>query len=138
MAARRKRWWVKWAFGGAVAVAGLGVVYLFNPTDGYMLYPPCFTHRFTGFHCPGCGTGRATYDLVHGRPLTALGHNPMLLLLVPILLYIVTDRLLQDATGRRLPNVRWPRWVWVALPVLVIAFTVLRNLPGKPWDWLGP
>jgi len=138
MTDRPKRWWLKWAAGAAVIVAGLAVIYAFNPSEGYRLYPPCVLHEVTGLDCPGCGTGRATYDLVHGRPLAALRHNPMLVLFVPILAFLVVDQLRRDLTGRPLPRIRWPWWVWAALPIVVIAFFVLRNVPGWPWDLLGP
>lgn len=47
---------------GAAAAALAGAVYLYfhNPYS----YPlPCIFYSLTGFYCPGCGAGRASYSL---------------------------------------------------------------------------
>ena len=51
---------------GAAIAALAGAVYLYfhNPHS----YPlPCVFYSLTGFYCPGCGAGRASYSLLHGR-----------------------------------------------------------------------
>lgn len=108
-----------------LAVAGL--IYTFDParTTGY---PLCLFHRFTGLHCPGCGMLRALHHLAHGRVLTALGYNPLLVLGLfagpPILWWYRT---------RPLP----PALIWIALAAVVL-FGVARNLPWWPFTLLAP
>ena len=36
----------------------------------------------TGLYCPGCGSTRALYALLHGRPGEALAMNPLLLVVL--------------------------------------------------------
>lgn len=78
----------------------------------------CPTYGLFGVFCPGCGSLRGLNDLVQGDLVAAVGHNA---LLIPAILFAVWA-----AVGR--PGPRWGR-VWL---VAVIAFTVLRNVPGSP------
>ncbi len=89
--------------------------------------PPCLFHALTGFYCPGCGTTRAFWYLVHGHPLRALGENALFMLLLPFVLYdlgaVLTRR--WNAISTRLRP--WSLWTLLAVVVL---FTVLRNVPA--------
>ena len=65
---------------GAAIAALAGAVYLYfhNPHS----YPlPCVFYSLTGFYCPGCGAGRASYSLLHGRFLDAFCYNPVMTVL---------------------------------------------------------
>ena len=69
---------------GAAIAALAGAVYLYfhNPHS----YPlPCVFYSLTGFYCPGCGAGRASYSLLHGRFLDAFCYNPVMTVLLPLL-----------------------------------------------------
>ena len=68
---------------GAAIAALAGAVYLYfhNPHS----YPlPCVFYSLTGFYCPGCGAGRASYSLLHGRFLDAFCYNPVMTVLLPL------------------------------------------------------
>lgn len=56
-----------------------------NPID-YQWVPKCPFYLLTGYKCPGCGTQRAIYALLHGDILNGLIYNPMLM---PAIFYIV-------------------------------------------------
>ena len=47
--------------------------------------PQCWFYRFTGWKCPGCGTQRALYQLVHLHPGAAFRLNPLLPIALPYL-----------------------------------------------------
>ena len=70
-------------FAGAVAAfvigCGLVFIYFFNPsTHGF--YPTCLFHQLTGLNCPGCGSTRGLYALLHGNFLIALRDNALFVL----------------------------------------------------------
>ena len=115
-----------WIGGSVVAVMGF-VFAVFNPLS-WRAFPRCMLHTMTGLYCPGCGTGRAFAQIVHGHWLAALRLNPLTVLSVPVvgLLWI---------TGR-LDRLK-PVWIWTFVAVLV-AFGVLRNLPWQPFTLLKP
>lgn len=119
---------------GAVGLFGAGYVTAVDPgAAGH--YPACPFLAVTGWYCPGCGALRAVHALGHGDVVTALARNPFAVVAVG---YIVVTWMLwlrRTITGRP------PRWLapaWVLHSVLgaILAFWVLRNLPG--WEWLSP
>ena len=71
-----------------MAGIGAGYLYFHNP----LKYPlPCLFHVITGLYCPGCGAGRASYNILHGNFLTAFCYNPVMVFLLPFLgIYFVT------------------------------------------------
>jgi hypothetical protein len=88
----------------------------------------CPIAALTGLYCPGCGGTRAVYDLAHGDIGGALSMNPLVTLAIPLVAVLWTRWLLR---GVGMPLREWRlsfRWP-IALPVVVVAFTVLRNLP---------
>ncbi len=118
----------------AVFAAMIAAVSLGKPGHSSLL-PPCPLHAFTGLFCPGCGTTRALYLLVHGHPVQAMGENALSMLLLPFVLYELGAAL----------TLGWPRlssqlrpWVLWSLLAVVILFGVLRNLPFAPFTMLAP
>lgn len=122
----------------AVTAAGLAaatMLYAVDPNEpGH--YPTCPFLASTGLYCPGCGALRGLHDLLHGDLVGALARNPMMVLAVPYLVLAWVTWVLR-ATGRSAPrSTSLPPWTIWALLALVLAFGVLRNLPG--WTWLSP
>ncbi len=99
-------------------------------------YPTCPFLATTGLYCPGCGALRATHDLLHGDIAGALARNPLAVLAVPYLLLALVTWLMRRA-GHPAPRSTSlpPAVIWLLLAT-VLAFGVLRNLPG--WGWLSP
>ena len=98
-------------------------------------YPTCPFLAVTGYYCPGCGSLRALHDLAHGDVVGALARNPLMVLAAGGLL--VAFVLWTRRRWRDLPRT-WaaPASVLYGLLALVLAFWVLRNVPG--WTWLSP
>jgi hypothetical protein len=119
------------------SLAALLFLRLFNPVESGF-YPPCVFHKFTGLYCPGCGATRALYHLVHGHPEAAFAMNPLLVILLPILLYAFLSYALLGIRGRGLPGI----FVHPTLIKLIfwtaIAFGILRNIPIYPLNLLAP
>jgi hypothetical protein len=121
------------ALGAAVGATTL--VGLVDPQGGGP-YPLCPSRLLFGIDCPGCGGLRGTHDLLHGHVAEALDHN----LLLPFVLgfmVLALGRWLMPLAGRPARPLNPPRWALAAALVVVVAFTVLRNLPVPALAWLG-
>ena len=119
------------------AASTLGALHAFNPASS-VVFPPCPFHVLTGMYCPGCGTLRALHQLLHGRPLEALGLNPLMVLSLPFLAYALSSETLRTTTGRRLPGIRLRViWIWALLAAIML-YWILRNIPVYPFTILSP
>ncbi|MCA9333461.1 DUF2752 domain-containing protein [Candidatus Saccharibacteria bacterium] len=81
----------------------------------------------TGLYCPGCGSTRALYSLLHGRILDAIRFNPVLVFSIPIIVMLFVK-----------PT--WARKTWVpwCAAIVLITHGVLRNIPVWPFELLAP
>jgi hypothetical protein len=122
------------------ALAGAGLLVAFNdPSSPGSRFPGCGFHAVTGLWCPGCGLTRATHHLLTGDVAAAISSN----LFTPFALLAIFAAWFTWAAstfGRtvRNPFMRIPVWGSTALIVLVVAYGVVRNLPGQPWSALAP
>jgi hypothetical protein len=119
----------------ALALAALVAAVCFLEPGSTPFLPPCLFHLLTGFYCPGCGSTRMMYFLVHGHPYLAFRQNPLALLTLPGVLYGLGRQIL--AHPRSLRFRVHPGWV-TAFLVVVVLFTVLRNIPYAPFCALAP
>ena len=121
---------------GLVLVGAAGVAYLgaVDPNEAGH-YPTCPFLELTGLYCPGCGSLRALHALAHGDVGTALARNPLMVASLPLLAFVWLAWVRRAVTGRSREWAAPPSAVWTLLAV-VIAFAVLRNLPG--FTWLAP
>lgn len=107
----------------AGALVALGFVGVVDPHEAGH-YPACPVLRYTGLLCPGCGGLRSVHALVHGDLLGALASNAVVVLAVVLLagswaVWFVRPRLRYEV----------PRTALWSAAVVVVAFTVVRNLP---------
>ena len=124
------------------AIVG-GVAYLYQ-VDPHKAggYPSCPFFALTGLYCPGCGSLRAMFCLLHGHFTAASTRNVLALILLPIAAYSAV----LDATGgqrlrlwnRQLPLKPLPFWTPHAVLVIVILYWLARNLPWYPFTLLAP
>lgn len=112
----------------ALAVGLAAVVFFFNPS-AHNFYPVCQFHRLTGLNCPGCGGTRALYALLHGHFAAALRDNALMLGTMIFLTmrggWFALNRYCGRANGDFFPA----KFLWWLL-LVILAFTVLRNLPA--------
>lgn len=104
----------------------------------YGLGPLCPTNRFLGIYCPGCGSTRASYDLLHGQFASAIRNNPLIVVLgVPLIAWIAACESLALFRGAA-PRIRLPIWAQVATLIVIVAFGVARNIPVSAMEFLRP
>jgi hypothetical protein len=118
---------------GCCLVAGAAYVTAVDPSDGGG-FLPCPFRTLTGLWCPGCGLTRATHYLFRGDLAQALRYNVFVVLVVAAvtagwLAWFLRLRG-RPTLHRRLVPILASRTVVVGAIVTVVAFAVLRNLPG--------
>ncbi len=97
----------------------------------------CPSYAMFGVYCPGCGGLRAVNDLAHGDLTAALSSNLVFVLSVPVIVFFLGRWLLDGWMGRtRPPGLLGSAWFYAGFGVLLVGFTVVRNLPGG--EWLQP
>ncbi len=123
------------AWGSVLGLAALiAAACLFRPGSTPLL-PPCPFRALTGLYCPGCGSTRMLYLLLHVQPGAAFAQNPLAMLLLPVVVFGLIRQLAPGGTRMRPRTAQ--RWGSVALAVVVL-FGVLRNIPARPFSYLAP
>jgi hypothetical protein len=118
----------------ATGLVGVGYVGAVDPNrPGH--YPTCPFLAVTGYYCPGCGSLRAIHALAHGDLLEAVHRNPFTVALVPLAAWVWVAWVRRVVTGRPMAE-PVPPWVGWTLLTTMLAFWVMRNLPG--FAWLAP
>ena len=119
------------------AIAGLLAIALKDPrTHGLGVL--CPSRRFLGIYCPGCGTTRATYDLLHGEFASAFRNNPLFVMLgVPLVAVFVGSLGWTVLRAERLA-LRVPHWLALGAIALLLACGVARNIPVAAFEPLRP
>src|SRR5437867_11781718 len=115
-----------------VAVASF--LFFFNPASpSNQFFPKCPFRLITGLQCPGCGTTRACYQLLHLHPAAAFKLNPLTMMTLPFLIYGLAGFTKSAITGQSQRRVFIPTfylWTWI---VAIIFFWIFRNTPWYPF-----
>ena len=121
----------------SILCSGAVILFIFNPNE-HSFYPECVTYTITGILCPGCGSTRALYQLVHGNIGEAIRLNPAIML---VLCMGVTDACRYSIATHRdhtFKTLFSRSKLITGLIVLAIGYAILRNLPWDPFTFLHP
>lgn len=123
-----------------IIVMCLGAVFLFFNTPGKSkLLPPCIFHSLTNLYCPGCGSTRGVYSLIHGDIITALRCNILTVLFIPLLAYSFLAFCVNTYSNKQvLKQIIYNPLSTKIIVIVVIVFWVLRNIPFVPFSYLAP
>jgi hypothetical protein len=123
---------------GVALAAGLvcGAVWIGDPTTPGGPLPVCPTHALLGIDCPGCGSMRMLYSLLHGDIHGALRYNALGFVAVMFLLWAFGAWTYGRFVGRRIHSWQHHRWAAVVALVLFSTWFVIRNLPFAPFTGL--
>lgn len=121
---------------GAGVAAGCAVVAVVNPTDSGV--PICWSQGVFGIDCPLCGGLRCTNALLRGDLTAAADHNVLLAVALPVIAVLWAVWLYRSIKGERFRLPSPPKWLIGAAAILVLAFTVARNVDSSGWiGWLA-
>ncbi|MDA2892648.1 DUF2752 domain-containing protein [Mycolicibacterium sp. BiH015] len=121
---------------GAVAAGACAVVWVADPTTPGGILPTCPTKSLLGIDCPGCGTLRTIYSLLHGDVMSALRFNALAVVALGFLLVAFAVWTYGRIVDRKISSWQHHRWAaFVTLGVVVVWF-VLRILPFEPFTAL--
>lgn len=107
-----------------------------DPTTPHGPLPVCPTKALLGIDCPGCGSLRMVYSLMHGNLLAAARFNALGLAAVVLLLWTYFSWTYGRLVGRRIRGWQHRRWAAVVTLTLVLAWFVMRNIPVAPFTAL--
>jgi hypothetical protein len=110
---------------GVLVGAALTYVGSVDPHRPGAILPACPFKLLTGWNCPGCGGLRMTHDLLHLDLAAAAVDNIFLLVGIPALAMWFLWRRSRGGPFFSVASA-------VLIAVLVIVWTVVRNLPGFP------
>ncbi len=111
-----------------VIVVFVGIYFLFDPTNN-LLFPKCVFYTVTGYKCPGCGSQRAIYHLLHFNISGALKENLLLVLTIPLVLLLVYAEAVRTKKSDFYIKVHSLKLI-VGYFVLVLLWGVFRNVFG--------
>lgn len=104
--------------------------------DGGSFLIPCVFHEFTGLYCTGCGITRAVHFILNGQLYAGFRMNPLAVASFPFLAACLCFVLYRAYKRRPLPAM--PTWLPWAIFAVIVVYTVARNLPWEPFNWLAP
>lgn len=119
---------------GMALLGGAAVLFFFNPGT-HNFYPVCLFHKLTGLNCPGCGSTRALYALLHGSFHVALRDNALLILSMTVFVIWGARVMVKKLRGQTVAF-EWSSKILWAFLILSVVFGVLRNLPT--FSFLSP
>ena len=117
-----------WLIIAAVVLIYLIVNFFYDP-EQTTWSPKCILLQLTGFKCPGCGSQRFAYHLMHGDILGAIHYNYFIVLLSPYVLLLLSGELFLSR--------RWRQYVHTHFVTKLFGFSyislyfiwwVLRNI----------
>jgi len=104
-----------------------------NPAN-QIWFPKCPIHESFGIYCSGCGSQRAIHDLLHLRIGEAFSHN---MLMIPAFILIGIEFTMRIGYPKRQSLFYYTKTPIVLL-VVILLFTVLRNINAYPFTLLAP
>lgn len=120
----------------ASATLMCAAIWVGDPTTPNGPLPVCPTKALLGIDCPGCGSLRMLYSLMHGNVLAAARFNALGLAAVVLLVWAYLAWTYGHVVGRRVRSWQHRRFAAAVTLSLVLAWFVVRNIPFAPFTAL--
>jgi hypothetical protein len=96
----------------------------------------CPTKALLGIDCPGCGSLRMLYSVLHGNLFAAAKFNALGLVALGLMVFAFATWTYGRLVGRRIWSWQHYRWSAAVTLVVVSVWFVVRNLPFAPFTGL--
>ena len=120
----------------ASSVLVCAAIWVGDPTTPGGPLPVCPTKALLGIDCPGCGSLRMLYSLLHGNLMGAARFNALGLVAVVLLVWTYLVWTYGRMTGRRIRSWQHQRWAAMVALSLVVIWFMVRNIPFAPFSGL--
>ena len=117
----------------AAAAGGCAAIWLADPTVPGGILPVCPTKALLGIACPGCGSLRMIYSLLHLDVAAAVRFNALGVVALLLLLWAYGAWVYGRLAGRRVLSWQHLRWSAPVALTLVVVWFVVRNLNFGPF-----
>lgn len=117
-----------------------GIVFLYyyvNPSN-VNFFPKCPLYVTTGIYCPGCGSQRATHQLLQFNLLGVLQQNVLYFAGIVLIAYHVIVTSLNLYVNKNIYNYLYHPKTPIIILIIVIIYWILRNIPYYPFNMLAP
>jgi hypothetical protein len=136
-----RQWHIALGLGAPLMVAAsttlvCAATWVGDPTTPGGPLPVCPTKALLGIDCPGCGSLRMLYSLLHGNLMGAARFNALGLVAVVLLVWTYLVWTYGRVTGRRIRSWQHQRWSAAVALSLVTVWFVVRNIPFAPFSGL--
>lgn len=123
---------------GVAAAAGVAccAVWMSNPLVPGGPIPVCPTKALLGIDCPGCGSMRMLYSLMHGDVGAAVRFNAVGVVALLLLAWAYGAWTYGRFVGTRVTSWQHRRWAASGALVVVCVWFVIRNVPIAPFTSL--
>lgn len=121
-----------------LGISLIAVLFFFLNPNEHVIFPRCVFYSFSGYYCPGCGSQRAIYSLLHLNIAGVVQNNFLFLPAVAAIIYHFLHSVLNRRFNWRLPNIFYMKNTpWIIFSIIIL-FWLLRNLPVYPFSVLAP
>jgi hypothetical protein len=111
--------------------------FLINPSEVNFL-PKCPLYAMTGIYCPGCGSQRATHQLLHFNFLGVLEQNALYIFGLLIVMYHICIEGINYFFKKNIYNLLNHPKTPIFILIFIIIFWIARNIPVYPFTLLAP
>lgn len=125
---------------GVFLLLGVGMVFVYVSLDPNKadFMPKCPFYALTGIYCPGCGSQRATHQLLNFNIVGVLQQNVLYFISLLVIIYHLTIRGFNLFYKKNIYNYiyhpKTPKYVLI----VIVSFWILRNIPTYPFHLFAP
>lgn len=128
---------IKYIIFSILGIALIAIYVSINPSEVDFL-PKCPFYFFTGFYCAGCGSQRATHQLLNFNFLGVIQQNILYVLGLFILGYHLIILAINTFFKKNIYNYLYHPKTPIVFLIFIILFWILRNIPSFPFNLLAP